>query len=151
MKNHSRPSRRPQPRRHRDRRPLKSDFPNPLRRRRRSRAGASSASTSNRAQTQPATARHRPGRTPGLQIFVWIGGLALALAFAGAFLVKYSIEQGWLDAKMRCLLGGLLGAALLAGGQLRGRSQQIAQSLSAAGVAVLYAVLLGGDRPLSPH
>jgi uncharacterized membrane protein len=77
----------------------------------------------------------------GSRIFVWIGGLALALA--GAFLVKYSIEQGWLDAKMRCLLGGLLGAALLAGGEsMRGRSQQIAQSLSAAGVAVLYAVLL---------
>ncbi len=57
--------------------------------------------------------------------------------------MKYSIEQGWLDAKMRCLLGGLLGAALLAGGEsMRGSSQQIAQSLSAAGVAVLYAVLL---------
>ena len=57
--------------------------------------------------------------------------------------MRYSIEQGWLDAKMRCLLGGLMGAALLAGGEsMRGSSQQIARSLSAAGVAVLYAVLL---------
>ena len=93
----------------------------------------------------PALKPPRPGialeERLGSRIFVWIGGLALALA--GAFLVKYSIEQGWLDAKMRCLLGGLLGAALLAGGEsMRGRSQQIAQSLSAAGVAVLYAVLL---------
>ncbi len=77
----------------------------------------------------------------GSRIFVWIGGLALALA--GAFLVKYSIEQGWLGPAMRCLLGGLLGALLLAGGEaMRGRSEQIAQSLSAAAVAVFYATLL---------
>jgi uncharacterized membrane protein len=77
----------------------------------------------------------------GSRIFVWVGGIALALA--GAFLVKYSIEQGWLDPAMRCLLGGVLGAILLAGGEtMRSRSEQIAQSLSAAGIAVLYASLL---------
>ena len=77
----------------------------------------------------------------GSRIFVWIGGIALALG--GAFLVKYSIEQGWLDPAMRCLLGGLLGVVFLGGGEfMRGRSLQIAQSLSAAGVAVLYASLL---------
>jgi uncharacterized membrane protein len=76
----------------------------------------------------------------GSRIFVWIGGLALALA--GAFLVKYSIEQGWLGPEMRCFLGGVLGGILLAGGEaMSRRSQQIAQSLSAAGVAVLYASL----------
>ncbi|HEY7689342.1 MAG TPA: DUF2339 domain-containing protein, partial [Dongiaceae bacterium] len=77
----------------------------------------------------------------GSRVFVWIGGIALALA--GAFLVKYSIEQGWLGPTTRCLLGALLGLLLLAGGEgMRSRSVQIAQSLSAAGVATLYAVLL---------
>lgn len=81
----------------------------------------------------------------GSRIFVWLGGIALALA--GAFLVKYSIEQGWLDPAMRCLLGGLLGVVFLGGGEfMRGRSLQIAQSLSAAGVAVLYASLLAAIR-----
>lgn len=44
---------------------------------------------------------------------VWIGGLALALG--GVFLVRYSIEQGWIGPTARVLIGlafaGLLGAA----------------------------------------
>jgi uncharacterized membrane protein len=76
----------------------------------------------------------------GGRLFIWIGGIALALA--GAFLFKYSIDQGWLGPKVRCALGAALGAALLGGGEwMRSREGRIAQSLSAAGVAVLYASL----------
>jgi uncharacterized membrane protein len=76
----------------------------------------------------------------GSRVFVWVGGLALALA--GAFLVKYSIDQGWLGPMTRCVLGGVLGVGLVVGSEaMQGRSRQIAQSLSAAGVAVLYASL----------
>jgi uncharacterized membrane protein len=76
----------------------------------------------------------------GVRLFIWIGGIALALA--GAFLVKYSIDQGWLGPSVRCALGAALGVALLAGGEwMRVRDGRIAQSVSAAGVAVLYAAL----------
>ncbi len=47
---------------------------------------------------------------------VWIGGLALALA--GAFLVKYSIEQEWLTPTLRCIQGFALGLALIAAGEV---------------------------------
>ncbi len=76
----------------------------------------------------------------GARAFIWIGGIALALA--GAFLVKYSIDQGWLGPAVRCALGVALGLLLLGGGEwMRSREDRIAQSLSAAGVAVLYASL----------
>ncbi|MGH6927099.1 MAG: DUF2339 domain-containing protein, partial [Dongiaceae bacterium] len=76
----------------------------------------------------------------GVRLFIWVGGIALALA--GAFLVKYSIDQGWLGPAVRCALGAALGLALLAGGEwMRSRDDRIAQSVSAAGVAVLYASL----------
>jgi uncharacterized membrane protein len=76
----------------------------------------------------------------GVRLFIWVGGIALALA--GAFLVKYSIDQGWLGPAVRCALGVALGLALLAGGEwMRSRDGRIAQSVSAAGVAVLYASL----------
>jgi len=76
----------------------------------------------------------------GARAFIWIGGIALALA--GAFLVKYSIDQGWLGPAVRCALGVALGLLLLGGGEwMRSREDRIGQSLSAAGVAVLYASL----------
>jgi hypothetical protein len=42
---------------------------------------------------------------------VWIGGVALALA--GAFMVKYSIETGFLSPSVRIIIGGLFGIGLL--------------------------------------
>jgi len=42
---------------------------------------------------------------------IWVGGIALALG--GAFLVRHSIDQGWLVPWLRCLMGGLLGAGLV--------------------------------------
>lgn len=75
---------------------------------------------------------------------VWIGGIALALA--GFFMVKYSIEHKLMSPTVRVILGGLFGIALLMAGHY-GRSikhlpngERIAQSLTGAGIAVLYVV-----------
>jgi len=76
----------------------------------------------------------------GASIFVWVGGVALALA--GAFLVKYSIDAGLLGPGVRVVLGIMLGVALLAGGEfMLARSTRIAQALTAAGAACLFASL----------
>ena len=76
----------------------------------------------------------------GGRLFVWIGGVMLALA--GIFLVKYSIDEGLLSPAMRVGLGILLGAVLLvAGRKLRARTANIAQALAAAAVADLFASL----------
>ena len=78
----------------------------------------------------------------GARLPVWIGGIAFALG--GLFLVKYSIDNNLLSPLVRVILGGLLGLGLLAGGDVvRKRpsfanGRRIAQSLSGAGVAVLY-------------
>lgn len=78
----------------------------------------------------------------GAKLPVWIGGIALALA--GFFLVKYSIENNLIGPEMRVILGGTLGVVLL---QVANRIRQkpdfangvrIAQSLSGAGIAILY-------------
>ena len=81
----------------------------------------------------------------GARLPVWLGGIALALA--GAFLVKYSVDRGWLSPTVRVALGLLFGVALLGLGEwLRPRAHAISQALSAAGIADLYAVLLAGVR-----
>lgn len=81
----------------------------------------------------------------GARLPVWVGGVALA--FAGFFLVKYSIETGMLTEQIRTLLGGLFGIALLGAGQWVLRHPyvsdkiRIAQALSGAGIADLYICL----------
>lgn len=76
----------------------------------------------------------------GARGFVWLGGICIALA--GGFLVKYSIDEGLLGPGMRIALGILLGIALLVAGDfMRRKSATIAQALTAAGVADLYASL----------
>ncbi len=81
----------------------------------------------------------------GVRLPVWFGGAALILA--GFFLVKFSIEQGWLNPAVRVILGGAFGLSLLFGGGWVRRndatpnSQRIAQSLTGAGIAVLYGSL----------
>ena len=82
------------------------------------------------------------GRLGG-RIYGWLGGVALA--FAGIFLVKYSIEQGWLSPGVRVSLGILFGFVLLGVAQwMRTRSNNLGQALTAASMAVLYAALFAG-------
>ncbi len=78
----------------------------------------------------------------GARLPIWFGGIALALA--GFFLVKYSIEKGLLSPAIRVCLGGLFGIILLVAAKyIREKSSfaniRIPQSLSGAGIAVLYA------------
>lgn len=81
----------------------------------------------------------------GTRLPVWIGGVALALA--GFFLVKYSIETGLLSPAVRTILGILFGAVLLfSASWIRKRpefanGERISQALSGAGIAILYASL----------
>ena len=78
---------------------------------------------------------------------VWGGSVALAVG--GFFLVKFSIEQGWLGPEIRVCLGAVLGALLtLAGEWLRRRPLEralaaigpsyIPPALTAAGVSILF-------------
>lgn len=97
----------------------------------------------------PAAAPVPIWRRPGLEeqlgarVPVWIGSIALALA--GAFLVKYSFERQWLSPTVRVVLGVLFGIGLLAGGEiLRRKAERISQGLSAAGIADLFACFLAG-------
>ena len=76
---------------------------------------------------------------------VWLG--ALSLIFAAFFLVKYSIELGWLGPNIRMMLAGLFGAFLLIAGQWVvkrtkiANAEQIAQGLIGAGLVTLYVTL----------
>jgi uncharacterized membrane protein len=86
----------------------------------------------------------------GTRWTVWIGGVALALG--GIFLVKYSIEAGLIGPGLRILLGALLAAALVAGGEWARRQERltgvaglpaahIPSILTAAGTTVAYATV----------
>jgi uncharacterized membrane protein len=94
------------------------------------------------APANPAPARDLEGRLGG-RVYGWLGGIALALA--GIFLVKHSIEQGWLSPSVRVGLGILFGFVLLGVAQwMRRQSNNLTQALSAASVAVLYAAIFAG-------
>lgn len=79
---------------------------------------------------------------------VWIGGATIALG--GAYLVKFSFDQGWLSGPARVVLGTLLGLVLVVGAEwLRRRPLERAISairpdyvpaaLAASGVSIAYA------------
>lgn len=80
----------------------------------------------------------------GKKLPVWIGGIALALA--GFYLVKYTIEKDLLTENVRILLATAFGLALaLAGRYIRTQrpdmadGRRIAQALTGAAIADLYA------------
>ncbi len=93
-----------------------------------------------------ATAAARARRTTfeelvGARLQVWIGAMALALA--GAFLVKISFERGWISPPVRVATGVAFGIALLALAEgLRRSSGRISEALAAAGIADLFACFL---------
>lgn len=78
----------------------------------------------------------------GARLPVWFGGIALA--FAGFYLVKYSIDVGLLTPAVRTFIGAIFGLGLLTAGKtVRSKENfangvRIAQALTGAGIAVLY-------------
>lgn len=77
----------------------------------------------------------------GARAFIWVGAITLALS--AVFLVRYSIEEGYLSPEIRVILAALFGAGLVAGAEkMRGREDWTAQGMAAAGIAALYGSLL---------
>ncbi|MEO0907922.1 MAG: DUF2339 domain-containing protein, partial [Pseudomonadota bacterium] len=78
----------------------------------------------------------------GRKLPIWGGGFALAVA--GIFLVRFSIEAGLMTPLVRVALSFAFGLALLAGGEGafrfedRLRDPRVRQALSGAGLATLY-------------
>lgn len=72
---------------------------------------------------------------------VWVGGVALALG--AVFLVKYSIDQGWLVPAVRVLAGLALGVALSAAGE-RLRRHPLLRPLAALRPEYIPAAVAGG-------
>ena len=76
----------------------------------------------------------------GARAFLWVGAVTLALA--AIFLVRYSIEEGYLSPEVRVILAALFGFALIGGAEkMLSRDDRVAQALAAAGVAALYGAL----------
>lgn len=77
----------------------------------------------------------------GARTFIWLGAITLALA--AIFLVRYSIEEGYLSPLVRVVLAALFGFGLIAAAEkVIGRDARVAQAMAAAGVAALYGALL---------
>jgi uncharacterized membrane protein len=86
-------------------------------------------------------------RLVGGSLLIWIGGIALALA--GLFLVRYSIQIGLITPGLRMLMATAFGLVLIAAGEMARRradsviDPRMGQALVGAGVLVLYAAAYG--------
>jgi len=78
-------------------------------------------------------------RFMGVNLFAWIGGLALFLG--AAFFVKYSIDNNLISPQLRVAIGFLLGAGLLVTGlRLSAKEYKVtSHTLSATAIVILYA------------
>ena len=77
----------------------------------------------------------------GARLLVWVGAMALALA--GAFLVKFSFDRGWISPPVRVATGVAFGVGMLALAEWSRRSSaRISAALAAAGIADLFACFL---------
>ena len=82
----------------------------------------------------------------GRKLPIWAGGITLAVC--GFLIVKYSIEAGLISPIVRVIGGLLFGSGLIAGAEAarqneaKVRDPRVAQALSGAGVATLYASIL---------
>lgn len=99
----------------------------------------------------PAAARLRqaptaPPRKP-LSPVVWIAGAAASIFLVGAiFFFRWAIQQGWLGAELRFLLGLLAGAAIaaLAGRLILGEGRNLGVALLLAGLGTLQFTFRAG-------
>ena len=93
------------------------------------------------AATQPAVASLSLEQWLTSRGLIWLGGGTLALA--AVYLVKYSIDRGWIGPEVRVSLGFLLGLALVAAGEwLRRRPLQ--RAIAAIGPNYLPPALTAG-------
>ncbi|MGF7149255.1 putative membrane protein [Sphingomonas zeicaulis] len=82
----------------------------------------------------------------GRRLPIWAGGATLAVA--GVLIVKYSIDAGLLSPLVRVVMGLLFGALLIGSAEAARRFEaklrdpRVAQALSGAGIASLYASIL---------
>lgn len=76
------------------------------------------------------------------KLAIWVGGIALLMA--GFYMIKYSIESGWMTPAVRLVLTAVFGLALCISGYLVSvkakleANERIGQALSGAGIACLY-------------
>jgi uncharacterized membrane protein len=77
----------------------------------------------------------------GVKLFSWIAGIALALA--GVFFLRYSIDHGWLSPAIRMSIGVLVGIALLGGSEVPAARRYgiTVNALTGAGIAILFSTL----------
>lgn len=79
----------------------------------------------------------------GRRLPIWAGGVALAVA--GVFLVRYSIERGLITPMLRVIMAFVFGFGLLAAAEAAYRLREriadprVGQALAGAGLATLYA------------
>jgi uncharacterized membrane protein len=106
---------------------------------------------SDKMQTPPklTSERKKPRRSLeeklGAHLPVWIGAVALSLA--GIFLVRHFIDQGLISPELRVGLAMLFGGGMIGLAQwVKGRSQNVAAGLAAAGIAVEYGTILAAVR-----
>lgn len=80
----------------------------------------------------------------GMEVIIgrtWLNRIgALILLLGIGFFVKYSFDKGWISPTIRCCIGGAIGLALVAAGEisLRRKLQNFAVGLLGAGTATLY-------------
>jgi uncharacterized membrane protein len=86
-------------------------------------------------------------RLVGGRLLIWVGGIALAVA--GIFLVRYSVEHGLIAPPFQMAMAAGFGLLLLAAGEYaRSRpdglvDRRVAQSLVGAAIFILYATAYG--------
>jgi uncharacterized membrane protein len=90
----------------------------------------------------------RPSK-PRMEIspVVWIAGIAAAIFLVGAlFFFRWAIQQGWVGAELRFVLGLLVGGAIsaFAGRLLQGDSRRLAVALLLAGLGTLQFTFRAG-------
>ncbi len=88
-------------------------------------------------------ARKKKFEAPDLASGDWLARIGIGLLLLGVvFLLKYSIDQGWIGPGVRVAMGAVVGGALVAAGWLlRVRREALASVLQGGGVAALYGSL----------
>lgn len=81
----------------------------------------------------------------GTKMLVWLGGLALALAMG--FLVHHAFKNNWVTPEIRLIGGALFSLVLLGFADfVRAKADVVAQAMSGAGIAGLYAVIYSANH-----